>query len=109
MQFLPVSAVILPRRSRVSTPLLNKLGIMEIGRKNAQMGRFGHLTQANWQGAPSRCPVDSFVGSRHRVHSPVHRLLTGRLPTQCISLPDGGFNPKRSFGGATKLRTEGCV
>lgn len=60
MQFLPASLPISIRSLQLSTPFLNELCFMEIGRKSAPMERFGHLTQANWQGAPSCGSVQLF-------------------------------------------------
>lgn len=60
MQFLPANLSICTLSLDLSTPFLNELCFMEIGRKNARVKRFGHLTQANWQGAPSRGSVQLF-------------------------------------------------
>jgi hypothetical protein len=54
------------------------------------MEQFGFLTQANWQGAPSR----SSVGLSDRPGTGRTALcfgfLPGGLPTQCSLPPDGG-------------------
>lgn len=58
MQFLPANRLGVLHSVGVSIPLLNKLYLGALGRKNAQMGRFGLMSQANWQGAPSRGSVE---------------------------------------------------
>jgi hypothetical protein len=59
MQFLRATDSASGEELRLSSPLLNELKILELGRENAQMWQFGSgiSTQANWQGAPSRGPV----------------------------------------------------
>ncbi len=60
MQFLLATGFGMAGEELLSTPFLNKLNIGELGRKNAYMGRFGQMTRANWQGAPSRDSVQVF-------------------------------------------------
>jgi len=90
MQFLPATGAIDVADPSLSIPFLNKLNFPRMGEQNAQMGAFRLLTQANWQGAPSRGRVQTLCRSRHLVHSPLLRLLTGRLPTLCGMPPNGG-------------------
>jgi hypothetical protein len=109
MQFLPWRDLFSARRVRLSTSVLNELYLHVFGRKNAEMERFGVLTQANWQGAPSRDSVQPFCGSRNRVESPLFWLLTWPLAYAMKLASFGRFTLKISFGVTTKLHIEGCV
>jgi hypothetical protein len=60
MQFLRASGPTLVPTGLLSTPFLNELQLLEFGRGNARKDRFGALTQANWQGDPSRGSVWHF-------------------------------------------------
>jgi hypothetical protein len=71
-------------------PFLNELESAVFGRKSALVKRFGAVTQANRQGAPSRSSVQ-LLESRHRVLSPLFlAVLLGHSPTQCSLPPNGG-------------------
>jgi hypothetical protein len=60
MQFLRSGEHLIREQRQLSAPVLNELYYWGFGRKNARMERFGVMTQANRQGAPSRNPVYAF-------------------------------------------------
>lgn len=64
-------------------PFLNELCSLAFGGKNAPKRSFGVLTQANWQGAPSRGSVQPFKGPGAGCSALCFGFLLGRLPTQC--------------------------
>jgi hypothetical protein len=62
---------------------LNELCCLAFGGKNARKWSFGVLTQANWQGAPSRGSVQPFKDPGAGFTALCFGFLLGRLPTQC--------------------------